>query len=80
MKAPILMAIGAFLLTFGLFFALLSGSMISELYSNSYYNSYQIATAYSQLVGLIVAAMGAGFLAYGYGMNSKSPPQSQQSA
>jgi amino acid transporter len=80
MNAPVLMAIGAFLLVFGLLFALFSGSMIGELYSSSYYNNYQIATAYSQLIGLIVAAMGASFLAYGYGMNSKSPLQSQQSA
>jgi len=80
MKAPIQMAIGAFFLVFGLFFALLSPSLIDALYSGSYYNNYQIAAAYSELVGLIVAAMGAGILAYGYGMNSKSPLQSSQSA
>jgi hypothetical protein len=74
------MAIGAFLLVFGLFFALLSGSIIDALYSGSFYSNYQIVTAYSQLIGLIVAAMGAGILAYGYGMNSKSPLRSSQSA
>lgn len=80
MEAPILMAFGAFLLVFGLLFSLFSGSIIGELYSNNYYNTYQAAIAYAELVGLIVAAIGAGFLAYGHGMNSKGPPQSQQSA
>jgi hypothetical protein len=65
-------------LVFGLLFALLSGSSIDELYNyNNCYGIYQVAIAYSQLVGLILAAAGAGFLTYGYGVNLKSPLQSQ---
>ena len=80
MKAPIQMAIGAFLLVLGFLFALFSSYIIGVLYSSSYYSNYQTATAYSELVGLVVAAVGAGILAYGYGMNSKSPLQSSQNA
>jgi hypothetical protein len=79
MNAPVQMGIGAFLLVFGFLFALFSGSFVDALYSGSFYSNYQVATAYSELVGLVMAALGASLLAYGHGMISKSPAQSQQS-
>jgi hypothetical protein len=68
------MAIGSFLFVFGLLWLLLSGSIVNEIYG---YYIDQIAIAYSQLVGLILAALGAGLFTYGHATNSKSPPQSQ---
>jgi hypothetical protein len=65
------MAIGSFLLVFGLLLTLFSGSLFDELNLYGFYN-YEAAIAYSQLAGMIVAAMGAGFLAFGYGINSES--------
>lgn len=75
-----MMAIGSSFLVFGVLLALLSGTIINELYYSNYYGNYQIAIAYSQLVGLIFATVGAGMLAYGHGIDSKNPLQSQQNA
>ena len=66
------MAVGSFLLVFGVLFTLLSGSLMDELNLYGFYNT-QIEIVYLQLAGLISASIGAGFLAYGYGINSKSP-------
>jgi hypothetical protein len=70
------MAIGSFLLVFGLLWLLFSSAIVNEIYN---YYVDQIAIAYSQLIGLILAALGAGLFTYGHATNSKSPPQSQQS-
>ena len=80
LNAPILMAFGALLLVFGILFALLSGTIIDNFYSYNFYGNYQVAIGYSELVGLVLASIGAGFLAYGYGLNSEKPSQSQPSA
>jgi hypothetical protein len=71
------MATGSFLLVFGLLWSLLSSVIINEI--AGYFYTDQIVIAYSQLIGLILAAIGAGLLTYGHATNSKSPPQNQQS-
>jgi len=71
------MAIGSFFLVFGLFFALLAGTMINELYG--YFYNYQSQIAYAQITGITLAAIGAGFLAYGYALRSENLPQNQSS-
>jgi hypothetical protein len=70
------MAIGSSLLVFGLLWSLLSSVIVNELYG--YFYTDQITIAYSQLVGLVLAALGAGLFTYGHATNSKSPPKSQQ--
>ena len=74
------MGVGSFLLVLGIFFAIFSGSIISEFYYYNYNAAYENAIAYSQIVGLSLAAVGAGFLAYGHGMNAKGPSHTQPEA
>lgn len=78
MKAPSVMAAGAFLLVFGLIFTLYISVIVNEIYG--YFYNYQTSVAYCQLAGIIVAAMGAGFLAYGYGLDLENRAQPRPSA
>jgi len=81
LNSAALMAIGAFLMVFGVLLVLFSAAITAELYSSSnYYQDYQVATAYAQLVGVIFGSVGVGFLAYGHGVSAMGTLQSQQSA
>jgi len=65
------MGIGASLLVFGLLSILLASIFAQEVY-NSYSNTGTTALVL-QLVGLALATIGAGLLAYGNGLGSKNP-------
>ncbi len=68
-------AIGAFLLTFGFFFMLLAPGFVYNLVG---YQNSQNLSVYLQLVGMGLASVGAGMLAYGVLSRSQPTNPAQQ--
>jgi uncharacterized membrane protein YidH (DUF202 family) len=67
-------AVGAFLLTFGVFFMVIASNLVNAFSAGSYYNE-QLQVAYLQLIGLVLASFGAGLLAFAILSRGEKPSQ-----
>jgi len=74
LKAASMMAIGASLLIFGILWIGLSNQVVNEVYHEvyGYYNTSSITLLGMQLLGLILATLGAGLSTYGYATRHES--------